>query len=119
MGTIKIPIANCKYVMFSSTTFALLIICSSTLVFGQDVEDLRQQVMALDAKMGEMDANINTHFNEELNRIQNDLSTNMEQIRQDLHEKDRMIEDYFRNNIDDMRHQFEEKDMFLMNELHA
>ena len=34
-------------------------------------------------------------------------------------EKDRMIEDYFRNNIDDMRHQFEEKDMFLMNELHA
>ena len=34
-------------------------------------------------------------------------------------EKDRMIEDDLRKNVDDMRHQFDEKDMFLMNELHA
>ena len=34
-------------------------------------------------------------------------------------EKDRMIEDGLRKNIEDLRHQLDEKDMFLLNELHA
>ena len=59
--------------------------------------------------MGEMDANINTHFNEELNRIQNDLSTNIEQIRQDLHEKDRMIEDDLNQRTTDLQTNFDAK----------
>ena len=46
---------------------------------------------------------------EELNRIQNDLSTNMEQIRQDLQEKDRMIEDDLNQRITDLQTNFDVK----------
>ena len=48
--------------------------------------------------MGEMDANINTHFNEELNRIQNDL-----------HERDRMIEDDLNQRTTDLQTNFDAK----------
>ena len=53
---------------------------------------------------------------EELNRIQNDLSTNMEQIRQDLQEKDRMIEDDLNQRTTDLQTNFDAKYVYQMSE---
>ena len=55
--------------------------------------------------MGEMEANINAHFNEELNRIQNDL-----------HEKDRMIEDDLNQRTTDLQTNFDAKYVYWISE---
>jgi len=98
--------------MFYSTAFVLFI-CSSTLVFGQDdLEALKQHVMALEGKM----ADFYTHFNEEGQRIRDDLSNEMHGIRQQSEEQDSYLMDelvaktsILHSEVDDNQHQLWEK----------
>lgn len=126
--------------MFSSTTFVLLI-CSSTLVFGQgDLEALQQHVNNLDGKM----ADFYTHFSEEGQSIRADLSNEMQDMRQQLEEKDgnilnnlydmqykmddfytmineegQRIRDDLTNGMMSIKEHFQEQDNYLMNEIAA